>query len=132
VTLVSFKIAKPELPASSNVFKAPFAAVEYIGKNQPQGKLYNDQQFGDLLVYYLPGKPKVFVDTRFDMYGSHLVEDYRLIHECEPGWQKLLAQYDIEWVFLLPDSLLAEQLKKDSAWKCLYKDDCSLILERQK
>lgn len=132
VTLVSFRIARPELPASSNVFQAPFAAVEYIGKNQPPGKLYNDQQFGDLLVYYLPGKPKVFVDTRFDMYGSRLVEDYRLIHECEPGWQKLLAQYDVDWVFLLPDSLLAEQLKKDSSWKCLYKDKYSLILARQK
>ena len=132
VALVAFRIAKPELPASSVVFKAPFAAVEYIAKNQPAGKLYNDQQFGDLLVYYLPGRPKVFVDTRFDMYGERLVRDYRTIHECEPGWQKLLVDYQVDWVFLDPDSLLAEQLLKDSSWKTLYKDDASLILDHKK
>jgi len=129
VTLVAFRIAKPELPASSIAFKAPFAAVEFIGKHQPAGKLYNDQQFGDLLVYYLPGKPKVFVDTRFDMYGERLVADYRTIHECEEGWQKLLVDYGIDWAFLDPQSLLAEQLLKDSSWKTLYKDDAALILE---
>ena len=132
VTLVSFRICKPELPQSSLVFKTPFAAVDYIAKHQPQGKLYNDQQFGDVLIYYLKGKPKVFMDTRFDMYGPKLVEEYRTIHECEPGWKELLDARGVDWVFLLPRSQLAANLSKDITWKTLYKDDSALILARQK
>jgi hypothetical protein len=132
VTLVSFRICKPELPASSIVFKTPFKAIDYIAQHQPQGKLYNDQQFGDVLIYYLKGKPKVFMDTRFDMYGPRLVQEYRDIHECEPGWKEKLDKLGVDWVFLRPDALLAAQLKKDSGWKTLYGDDTAVILERIK
>ena len=132
VTLVSLRICKPELPASSIVFKTPFAAINYIEKNQPEGRLFNDQQFGDVLIYYLKGNPKVFMDTRFDMYGARLVEEYRSIHEAQPGWKEGLDKRGIDWVFLLPDSLLAEKLLKDPQWTTLYADPAALIMKREK
>ncbi len=132
VTLVSFRISKPELPASSIVFKTPFAAVKYIKEHKPAGKLLNDQQFGDVLIYYLKGDPKVFIDTRFDMYGSRLVEEYRDIHECLGHWREKFDKRGIDWVFLLPDAPLALQLKNDPAWTTLFSDDSALILQRKK
>jgi hypothetical protein len=132
VTLVCFRVSKPELPASTIVFKTPYKAIDYIRDHEPKGNLFNDQQFGDVLIYYLKGKPKVFVDTRFDMYGAKLVQEYYDIHECQPGWKELFDKRDIAWVFLVPDAPLAKALNKDAGWQTLYKDDRALILERKK
>ena len=131
VTLVCFRIAKPELPAGSIAFKPPVAAVEYIAKNPQNGKLFNDQQYGDMLVYKLKGTPKVFIDTRFDMYGERIATDYMVINDGEPGWQDLLKKYAIDWVFVSQQSALATNLKKDPAWSIIYQDDKAVIMRWQ-
>lgn len=132
VSLVANRIAKPELPASSVAFHNPVKAVKYIEDNEGKlgSRLFNDAQFGDVLIWQLKGNPKVFLDTRFDMYGPKLAGDYQTILECTEGWQKLLESYQIDWVFVRSDSALAKALLADKNWQKLYLDDVSVILKR--
>ncbi|MBU6452601.1 MAG: hypothetical protein KGS72_12520 [Cyanobacteria bacterium REEB67] len=133
VCLVSFRITPPVLPAGSIAFEPPVEAVSFIEKNQPAGKLFNDQQYGDMLIYKGGGKPKVFIDTRFDMYGEKICIDYMVINDGEPGWQDLLKKYGIDWVFVRRKSALAGNLKKDPTWETLYEDEKAVIMrQRQK
>jgi hypothetical protein len=132
VSLVANRIAKPELPASSVAFHNPVQAVKYIEDNEGKlgSHLFNDAQFGDVLIWQLKGNPKVFLDTRFDMYGPRLAGDYQAILECTDGWQKLLESYQIDWVFVRSDSALAKALLADKNWQKLYLDNVSVILKR--
>lgn len=132
VSLVANRIAKPELPASSVAFHNPVQAVKYIEDNEGRlgSRLFNDAQFGDVLIWQLKGNPKVFLDTRFDMYGPKLAGDYQTILECFEGWQKLLESYRIDWVFVRSDSALAKALLADKNWQKLYLDNVSVILKR--
>lgn len=133
VSLVAHRIARPELPGSSVAFKAPFAAVKFIENNPARlgRKLFNDAQFGDVLIWQLKGNPQVFLDTRFDMYGPKLAGQYQTLLECLDGWQRLLDNYQIDWVFVRPDAPLAKALMADSNWRQIYRDDAAVILRRQ-
>ena len=131
VTLVAFRISPPTLPQDS-VFKPPFKAIDYLGTHPQSGKLFNDSQYGSMLDYYKPGNiagnPKVFIDTRYDMFGYDLGHDYMVIHDGEPGWQKLLSDYKIDWVFVPVKCELAQNLKKDGRWTILYEDEKAIIM----
>ncbi len=58
------------LPQSGAAMKAPFDAIKFVGESPPVGKLFNDPQFGDVMIWKMPDPPKLFIDTRFDMYGK--------------------------------------------------------------
>lgn len=132
VSLVAHRIAKPELPASSVVFKNPVNAVKFITDTPALGtRLFNDAQFGDVLIYRLNDKVKVFLDTRFDMYGPKLAGDYYVMRNCLDGWRKLVSDYKIDWVFVPLDAAIGKELLKDPAWEQVYRDDAALILKRK-
>lgn len=135
VALIASRVVKPELPASSVAFQAPseqaMLVLEREGGNL-QGRLFNDPQIGDVLIWRSPGKPKVFIDTRFDMYGDKLVLDYRSINECESGWREKLGQYGIDWVMIKPQAPLARALKQLSDWTIVFEDQSALIMRKGK
>ncbi len=133
VCLIATRVSPPELPASSIAFKAPFKAIAYIEEHRAQlpARLFNDPQYGDMIIWQLRGDPKVFVDTRFDMYGARIVGDYRTINECLENWRPLFDSYNIGWVFVNAKSNIAKALKADSAWETRYEDDAAVILVRK-
>lgn len=65
-----------------------------------------------------------FVDTRFDVYGSKIVIDSWKIESGLDGWEKLLEQYKIDWIFVPTQSMLAHKLEQAEGWKQIYKDGC--------
>ncbi len=128
--LMSLLIIPPQLPQGSNVFRPPLGAIEYLAKGPPPGRVLNDAQFGDVMIWHLTPCPPVFMDTRFDMYGDRLVEDYRSMTNCADNWQQLLDSYQISWVFLKPDSRLAKTLKSEPRWSVVHEDEHSIIMSR--
>ncbi len=133
VCLIATRVSAPELPASSIAFKAPFKAIAYIEEHRSQlpARLFNDPQYGDMIIWQLRGDPKVFVDTRFDMYGAKIVGDYRTINECLENWRPLFDSYNIGWAFVNAKSNIAKALKADSAWEKRYEDDAAIIIVRK-
>ncbi|MBX9666291.1 MAG: hypothetical protein K2X93_01680 [Candidatus Obscuribacterales bacterium] len=144
---ITKEAARPVIPASSDAFKAPYKAIAYLSANGlPEGGVLNDAQYGDMMIWYMIArerpilfndpieitsvkeKPKVFFDTRFDMYGAPLVTDYNTIVALKPGWHDLVDRYDFRWCFLPAQFAILEKLKKEYSWKEHYSDGTAVIL----
>jgi hypothetical protein len=125
------RIQPPKLPQGSVAFKAPEQAVRFLANNPQKGNVFNDAQYGDVLIWYSPGNPRVFVDTRFDMYGEKFVRDFQCMRFATPGFERLFQHYKISWAFLPASASLAKQLLQDQSWKEVYSDEISVILHKQ-
>lgn len=116
------------LPQSSKVMQAPFDAVKVIGEKPPAGRVFNDPQFGDVMIWKLQQPPKLFIDTRFDMYGARIVEDYQTMYSTKDGWEELLKKYQISWVFVRPEAPIAKRLVQ-KGWKTFYEDKAAIVIQ---
>lgn len=158
VCLVANKITKPELPTVSRAFNYPYEIFNQVvcpnlssASNEPTGKIaskaihyieqhsnelgdsvFSDAAFGDLIEWQLRATPKVFIDTRLNVYDAKIVADYRTINDCLDGWQSRLDAYAIDWVFVPANSKLGQSLLNNSAWENRYHDDGAVIFVRKK
>jgi hypothetical protein len=120
----------PTLPKSSVVFQVPFKSVEYIAKFKPQGRVLDFAPFGDVLIWRMKDVPPLFIDTRYNMYSGKVFDDYRCMQHCKAGWKELLDQYNISWVYMPPQTEIAQQLEHAKRWKEAYKDQTAEIFTR--
>ncbi len=129
---------KLQLPQSSYGFPAPYEAIRYLqfpinnaGEFEKiRGNMLNDPQFGDMIIWHIG--TKVFIDTRFDIYQDKIVFDFLTMANCQPGYEKLLDQYKIAWIFLPPHTQLAQfALAHPEKWSVVYKDDTAIIARCQ-
>jgi len=85
-----------------------------------------------LIEWQLRATPKVFIDTRLNVYDAKIVADYRTINDCLDGWQSRLDAYAVDWVFVPANSKLGQSLLNNSAWENRYHDDGAVIFVRKK
>jgi len=133
VALISNRVCKPELPMGSVVFTVPDKALAFIerSKTELSGRMFNDPQYGDVMIWRKPGEPKVFIDTRFDMYGDRLVFDYLAINEAHPDYAEQLDKYKIDWVFVRDKAPIALNLKESKEWQKLFEEQEAVIFKRK-
>lgn len=124
-------VIPPEIPQGSAAFHPPLKAIEFIDKNRPQGRLLNDPHFGNVLMWKLDKTPPVFIDSRYNLYGNTLLQDYWKMAENKPEAQQLLDKYAIEWIFLNPKMQLIKALSQDPQWTVLYQDSEGAIVARK-
>lgn len=105
----------------------PRAAIEWIKQNRPNGRLLNTYDWGGYLTFALPEYP-VFIDGRADLYGAAFLRQYAVLMAAAPGWDALLAQYEIGWMLLPPYSPLAAAAIREPAWRVAYQDATAVIL----
>jgi hypothetical protein len=129
--VLTAQLVPPQVPQNSPNIHVPNAAIEFLARNQPQGRLLNDPELGDVLLWRMQNPPKVFIDSRFDMYGAELISDYRTIANCRPGWQQLLEKYQIDWIFFPPEAPVARALSSGGSWRSLYADNEAVIMARR-
>ncbi len=125
------RIQPPNLPQTSSVVHVPNEALSFLADHPQSGRLFNDAQLGDMLIWRSPANPLVFIDTRFDMYGEGFVSDYHCMRYASPGFEKLFRQYQIDWAFLPADAQLVSCLLDELSWHELYRDDKAVILSRR-
>lgn len=142
VSLCTSRFVTPTLPAgteSPTGFKPPVKAIAWFkalpedaatGQKIWPRRMLNDQQYGDMVIWDLRARPKVFFDTRFDMYGQQLVENAQTMLQALNGWESLMERYDFDCVFVRADSPLAMALKSNMKWEIVYKDDLAVILKK--
>ena len=109
--------------------KASSAVVEFLQEQSPEGYLFNDDEWGDYLIYAMNPPPKLFLDGRLDMYGEQILEDYAKIVTIGKETDELLDSYEIEWV-LFPPSPFTRYLKAKGTWREVYSDGQVLVLIR--
>jgi hypothetical protein len=114
-----------------NPEKKPIAALEFLRENPVAGNMFNNDEFGDLLIYTLSQQYKVFFDGRGDMYGSERMKEYFKITVFEPGWEDTLEKYKISWIFFDTNSVLTRFLHSNNGWKLIYSDKVASIFVRK-
>lgn len=148
VVTISMRAVQPNIPQGSGAFPAPYSAIKVLANELPKGRVFNSPQFGDMMIWHLISqekpilgrdpfncpavstKPRVFIDTRFDMYGAPLVSDHHTMENALPGWRDLFERYNFDWVFMPPKANIVKELLKDPAWKAIYTDKEAVIFVR--
>jgi hypothetical protein len=105
-----------------NEKQKPVAAVEFLIKEHISGNMYNSDQFGDYIIYVAWPQYRVFFDGRLDMYGAERIKEYYKIQNSEPGWEKVLEKYDIDWIIFDAKSALSRYLLVLGGWRLVYAD----------
>jgi hypothetical protein len=108
----------------------PVAAVKFIEKANLPGNMFNNDEFGDYVIYAAWPRYKVFFDGRSDMYGTSRLKEYTKVTGFEDGWEKILDKYRINWIFFNTDSRLTRFLKERKDWVLIYQDKVASIFIR--
>jgi hypothetical protein len=127
--IVTSRIAPPSLPQASSVLQVPTAAIQYLKEHNPT-RLFNDAQYGDIIIWQTGGTLPVFIDTRYDMYGNTFVRQYQIMRFCEFGYEKLLNSYGITDILVPAKSNLAKNLHAKAEWKNVFADETAAIFHR--
>lgn len=106
--------------------KFPVAAVTFLKSERIAGNMFNNDEFGDYLIYAAPGY-RVFMDGRSDMYGEKLGRAYLGVANALPAWKTVMEKYQISWVFFDTESPLTAALREQSEWQAIYSDRVATI-----
>jgi hypothetical protein len=110
----------------------PTKAVEFILAENISGNIFNNEEFGDYIIYKAWPKYRVFFDGRSDMYGAALGGEYLKVAQTLPGWQNVLEKHQVDWVFFNTGSRLSSLLKANTGWYVIYSDAVASIFVRDK
>ncbi len=105
----------------------PVDAVEFIKKEKIGGNMFNNDEFGDYIIYAAWPEYRVFFDGRSDMYGTERMKEYFKIARLERGWDKVIEKYNIKWVIFNTKSALAMFLTEREDWHLIYADKVAAI-----
>jgi hypothetical protein len=108
----------------------PVAAVKFLEEVGVPGNMYNNDEFGDYLIYSTWPRYRVFFDGRSDMYGTNMLKEYMQVRSFKDGWEKILEKYGINWIFFNRNSSLARFLKERKDWVLIYQDEVAVIFVR--
>ncbi|HYA28143.1 MAG TPA: hypothetical protein VEI95_04945 [Acidobacteriota bacterium] len=110
-----------------NEKRFPVAAVEFIMRENITGKMFNNDEFGDYIIFSAWPRYRVFMDGRSDMYGEKLGAPYLKVANVQPGWKDVLSQYNIDWIIFDTDSALSAALREQNDWHAVYSDQVATI-----
>ena len=92
--------------------------------------MFNNDEFGDYLIYAAWPQYMVFFDGRSDMYGTAIMKEYFDIIRLGYSFDDIIEKYDINWVFYDNDSPLSYFLYKSDDWRLIYSDKVANIFIR--
>lgn len=107
----------------------PLKAYKFVSKFLPPGKFYTESTWGSYAILHLYPKYRVFIDTRFDMYGE---EFFKISHKLKLGstnWDSTLKKYNINWILISPSSQFNSKIVKSQYenWFKVYEDKVSIL-----
>jgi len=122
VIFVFFLAKGGQLKYNINAERHPVDAVKFLLNEKISGQMFNNDEFGDYLIYAGYPEYKVFFDGRSDMYGTDFVKDFRKVIRLEYGWDKFIEEKEIGWIFYNSDSALSRMLYERKEWCLIYSD----------
>jgi hypothetical protein len=105
----------------------PVAAVEFLKREPITGNMFNNDEFGDYIIFTAWPAYRVYIDGRSDMYGEKYGGDYLKIADVQPGWKEILKKYGVSWVIFNTQSPLTAALHDQIDWQAIYSDSVATI-----
>ncbi len=109
----------------------PVAAVEFLQREAITGNMFNNDEFGDYMIFTAWPRYRVFMDGRSDMYGEKYGSDYLKVANLQPGWREILSKYNITWVIFDTASALTAALQDQNDWQPVYSDAVATIFVKK-
>jgi hypothetical protein len=108
----------------------PVDAVRFLKREHIRGNMFNNDEFGDYIIYATSDMYKVFFDGRSDMYGVDRMKEYFKVTRLEEGWNDVLNKYKISMIIYDNGSALSRFLLGRDDWKLVYSDRVANIFVR--
>jgi hypothetical protein len=109
----------------------PVAAVEFLKKEPVTGNMFNNDEFGDYIIFAAWPNYLVFMDGRSDMYGEKLGSAYLNVANVQPGWKEIVSKFDISWIIFDTHSALTAALRDQPDWQPIYSDQVATIFVKK-
>lgn len=111
----------------------PLGAVEFIQKNNLEGRIYNQYDWGSFLIWALGRRDNLFIHTHVDD-PVFLTDAYYGMGRSYEQFKTTVEKYDIKY-FLLSGPLARrnppiELIKYLGDWKILYQDQTAVLWGR--
>ena len=114
-----------------NEIEFPVGAVNWLELHPQSGNMFNYFPWGGYLIYKMWPQDMVFMDGQLDFYGEKLTRENQEVIHADPGWEKVIDEYQIRWVIVPHDSPLSQVLHILPDWNILYEDSTTLIARKQ-
>jgi hypothetical protein len=109
----------------------PVTAVEFLKKEIITGNMFNNDEFGDYIIFAAWPNYLVFMDGRSDMYGEKLGTAYLKVANVQPGWKDIFSKFDISWIIFDTHSALTAVLREQPDWQPIYSDQVATIFVKK-
>jgi hypothetical protein len=109
----------------------PVKAVAWLQQHPQQGHMFNEFDWGGYLLLRLWPQQQIFMDGHTHIYGEELTKEYERVIALAPGWENILAKYDITWVIVRTNAPLVTALSETGGWEISYQDNTAVILTRR-
>ena len=98
--------------------------------------MFNSIGYGGYLIWRLFPEQKVFIDGRNDVYKQDFYKSYLDAHLTPDAWQKVVKDYDIDWVILEYSRDYARKeriahLIENPEWALIYWDREAIVYAKR-
>jgi hypothetical protein len=110
----------------------PVAAVTWAGEHGALGadaRVMTQDFVGNYLEVRLGTSLRTFIDDRYDMFPSDVVNDYSTLLKGSAGWQDVLEKWSATSVLWERRQPLAELLIESPSWHVVYSDELYVIAQ---
>lgn len=132
--ILSFSFRQIQYGVGMTEHKFSFGAAEFLRRTPVGGNMFNFFDIGGFLDWQLYPQALTFIDGR--TYNDRVFREHQAVTGAAPGWQDILAKYEVTHVvtkaidssgLILP---LVPALANDPGWALVYADGLFLIFVR--
>ena len=133
LSLCAIKISyplRPDINLATHEEYLPVKAVQFIRANNLPGPMFNSYNWGGYLIWHLYPDYPVFIDGRTDLYDDEFIREYVKVTLAKPGWREVLDRYEVNFILIESDSILAAFLAEGDEWQSVYDDAIATVFLR--
>lgn len=114
----------------------PCQAIDYIKDNHLSGRIFNLYRWGGYLTWQLPDSLPFIaghIPDRPHPSDQYPYQIHLEIIQAQPGYQKLLDQYQIDYLLIPPGTFLDLELKNNpqAPWQPIYQDKTAILYQKK-
>lgn len=112
----------------------PEAAVSFIEREHPAGRMWNYLDFGGYLSWRLYPEHLVMIDGRSSwVHAPALVDQFHASLRDDAAFESLVSEYTLEWAIVRakPNEPFGAPIAKSPAWTLVYLDGMSAVYVRK-
>ena len=106
----------------------PVTEVEFMQKNNIEGRILNTPEAGGYLIRHLG--TKVSIDTRYDLYGDRALFEHLFAMRGDAGWEEYLARLNPDIVLLNNPAALRHALANSQHYRPVFEGQAYTVLIR--